>query len=149
MLVNIFSPLLIVIYMVAILGFDIHTCHSAGVHYVVSLIENADCEEIHEGCCCDASCSDSSHGQSVAVNQGKSVVVEASCCCSDDVLMITSEADHNERSSANVNLSLTASSVLIRTIDEPLSRKVARVLKIHHSVVQLLDFQSVFSIYRI
>ena len=101
-LTKISACLLAIWYCLSIIGFDVHTCHSANHQFVSTFIEGLTCEEIHSAHKCGHHCThhhDSGNSDEHFANHSDGQISEADCC-SDDYhsLSITgtrTEDDHH------------------------------------------------------
>lgn len=97
-------------YVLAIIGFNTHICHSTGESFVTSVLENKCCADLHPfHICSDGYCQDCSmeHSENEGAIGG---------CCTDDVhvLSLTGELSAKEKTVIDSNLlkNLTAAVAL-------------------------------------
>lgn len=89
-------------YCLSVIGFDVHTCHSANHQFVSTFIEGLTCEEIHSAHKCGHHCThhhECSDAQEHFANHSDGLIEETDSCTDDyHALSITgtrSEDDHH------------------------------------------------------
>ena len=82
-ILSLFSALMCVLYMFAVVGFDIHIDHHCDHIYVVSLLNSIDCESIHPDD--DCLCCEHHHGESGCDGEDCDNIIEALDCAGTPV----------------------------------------------------------------
>ena len=80
--------IVLVMYLFAIVGFDIHNDFEHGEVYVISALQDSSCEKVHP----EHQCHDHSHCSCHGHCAGSDRCISGEECCSDSIVMLLADA---------------------------------------------------------
>ncbi len=150
------SALMLGVYLLGIVGVDIHSCQSSGKNFVVSLWGGIDCCDIHPEADCASLCCTHCHHAGNAVcgehthtdKAGNSLTDD---CCTDDChyLSLTGETSHHDDLLAQITCPVAE--IATPATDEASASILpwARIITPSGTGASSPDVQSLLSIFRI
>ncbi len=145
------------VYLLGIVGIDVHSCLSSGKSFVVSLWGGIECNDIHpESDCASLCCSHCHHAHSACSD--KACTQEGVCssvnddCCSDSchyLALTGATTDHDELLSQIVRPEIDLFSTLTPAIDVCEAKTFGHILTPPDSGLSSPDILALISSYRI
>lgn len=97
-----FSGLVAIVYILGVMGFNVHSCMTSGELFVSPLIEGATCHDLHPGHDCHSGCCHGHEGEDCCAHcSGENVISSQDCCSDNPVYLNITGIDRGEDGHSN------------------------------------------------